>query len=115
MDSKTLAAILLIGHIAAVAVILLVLRRQIKILRSKPDPELRHGRMALLVLALGALFGNFIPITIDMLVLTGEVQRNAPQPVSILYATSNVLTLVWEAFAILALYVVAENLLSKKR
>lgn len=115
MDTKTLATILLVGHIIAVVVILMVLHRQMKIIRSRPDPELHAGRMVLLFLALGALIGNFVPITIDILVLVGEVQRNNPQPVGILYATSNVFTLVWEAIAILALYLVAEKLLSKKR
>lgn len=115
MDTKTLAIILLCGHIVAVTIILSVLYRQTKILLNNPDPELHTGRMALLLLALGALASNVAPITIDTMVLADAVHRAHPTTPGIIYATSNVLGLVWEAAAILALYIFAERLLGKKR
>lgn len=113
MDTKTLAAILLMGHVIAVSVILLVLSMQIKILNGRPDRELHSGRMALLALALSMLFGNFIPIVVDILVLAGSVERNHPSPVGVMYALSNVITLILSATSVLALYIIARKLIKK--
>lgn len=110
MDVKTLAAMLLFGHVLALIVITLVLLRQVRILRSRPDPELQTGRMVLLALAIVIGLGNIIPIAIDTAVLLGEIPRAKPNLFGILYALSNVLTLTFSASAVLALYMIAERL-----
>ncbi len=115
MDTKTLAALLLIGHLVATVLMLLVFYRQIKILRQRPDPELRSGRLALFILAVAILGANFIPMAIDVLVIFGEVGRNRPSGAGIAYALSNVLSLVFSAGALYALYVIAERLVNKGR
>lgn len=92
---------------------LLVFYRQIKILRQRPDPTLRSGRAALFVLAAAILGANFIPMVIDILVIFGEIGRNRPSVVGVAYALSNVLTLVFSAGALYALYVIAERLVNK--
>lgn len=113
MSTKILALILLLGHVTAVALISRVLYRQLKILLTKPDPELREGRRVMFILALAGLLGNFVPISVDVLVLISIVQRHTPNPVGIAYALSNVITLIIISAAINTLYVVAEKLLRK--
>lgn len=111
MNTKTLALILLTGHLMAVVLIARVLWRQLKIVRSRPDPQLRGGRIVLLVLALAGLCGNFIPLAVDILVLLNVVSRTKPNPVGVAYALSNVITLIVITGALLALYIIAERLL----
>lgn len=110
MDAKLLAAILLTGHVVAVIVTVLVLIRQVKILRGRPDPELQTGRMVLLALAIVIGLGNFIPIAIDAAVILGGVYRPHPSLFGIAYALSNVFTLIFSASAVLALYIIADKL-----
>jgi len=115
MNAKLLALTLLVGHVIAVGLISRVLWRQLKILRTRPDPELREGRRVLFILALAGLCGNFVPIGTDVLVMANVVHRQSPSPVGILYALSNVITLIIVTGAVQALYVVAEKLLRKSR
>ncbi len=115
MDAKFLAAVLLSGHVIALSVTLLVLGRQIKILRGKPNPELQTGRLVLLLLAVIIGLGNVIPITVDTAVILGGVIRAQPTVFGVLYALSNVLTLIFSASAVLALYVIADRLLKGRR
>jgi hypothetical protein len=113
MSTKVLALILLVGHLTSVGLISRVLWRQLKIMLTKPDPELREGRRVMLILALTGLSGNFVPITVDVLVLVSIVQRHPPNLVGVAYALSNVITLIIISSAINTLYIVAEKLLRK--
>lgn len=112
-DVKVLAATLLLGHVLALVVVVLVLSRQIKILRGKPDPTLQIGRLVLLALAVVIGLGNLVPIAIDAAVILGSVTRAKPSHLGVLYALSNVFTLILSASAVLALYVIAERLAKK--
>lgn len=113
MGVKELATMLLTGHVIALIVTTLVLSRQVRILRSKPDPELQTGRLVLLALAIVIGLGNLIPMTIDAAVIVGVVPRTPPNAAGVLYALSNVLTLIFSASAVLALYIIADRLLRK--
>jgi len=115
MGVKELAAILLLGHLTALGVTILILWRQIKIIRGRPDPALQEGRLVLLGLAIIIGLGNFIPIAIDTAVMLGAVARAKPTVFGTLYALSNVFTLIFSASAVLSLYVIAERLLAKTR
>lgn len=110
MSAKQLALILLVGHITSVILIAIVMKKQHRILRGKPDAELRHARQILSSMALTVMIGNFVPITIDSLVVVSKVTRAHPTSVGIAYATSNVIILVLSAASVLALYVAAEKL-----
>lgn len=110
MSTKDLALILLVGHITSAILIAMVLKKQLRILRGRPDTTLRHARQILSGLALTVLIGNFVPLTIDSLVLMNKVSRNHPTPVGVAYATSNVIILVLSAASVLALYIAAERL-----
>lgn len=107
MDTKALAVSLLVGHLIAVVLSLMVIFRQVKILRQRPDPALRAGRITLFVLAIGITLGNFIPIAADVCFLLGV---QLPAWIGIAYALSNVLTLIWSAVALLVLYIIAARL-----
>lgn len=113
MSTKELAVILLLGHISSVVFIVMVLYRQLRILRGRPDSTLRIARIVLSTLAGTILVGNFIPITVDSLVLADVVVRNQPSAAGIVYATSNVVILVLSSASMLALYVIAEILARK--
>ena len=115
MDTKTLAASLLVGHLMAVVLSLLVIFRQVRILRRRPDPALKSGRIVLFILAVVITLGNFIPIAVDVAVLVGEYGRAQPSAIGIAYALSNVLTLIAFAIALLALYIIADKLVNKER
>lgn len=115
MSIKTLAVILLVGHLVAVAIILSVIRKQVKILKQKPDPELHAGRVFLSISAVGILLGNAIPLVVDAGVLFDKIHRTHPTAPGVAYALSNMLTLNLLAGAMFATYVVAEKLLKKKR
>lgn len=113
MDVKYLAATLLLGHTIALAVTVMILARQVRILHSNPDPELRAGRYVLLALAIIIGMGNFIPMAIDVGVLLGVIDRAQPSLYGVLYSLSNVLTLIFSASAVLALYIIADRLFRK--
>lgn len=115
MDVKILAGVLFTGHVIALVVTVRVLMRQVVILRSRPDPELQTGRLVLFALAVVIGLGNIIPMAIDAAVILGEVPRAKPNLIGVLYALSNVLTLIFSASAVLALYMIAERLFSNTR
>jgi len=113
MDTKMLAASLLVGHLIAVVLSLLVIFKQVRILRRRPDPTLKSGRVALFILAVAVTLGNFIPIAVDLAVLAGGYGRTEPSAIGIAYALSNVLTLISSAVALLILYIIAGRLADK--
>lgn len=109
-----LAVSLLIGHLIAVVLSVMVIFRQVKILRQRPDPTLRAGRIALFVLAVVITLGNFIPIAVDLAVIFDQHGRSSPSAIGIAYALSNVLTLISSAVALLILYIIAGRLADKE-
>lgn len=113
MDTKTLATMLLVGRIITVVVILLVIYRQIKIARSRPDPSLRAGRVVLMSMSIVALLSNVVPVLIDIGVILGEIPRAKPTYYGIAYGLSSNLSTMFLSFGVLALYIIAEKLLKK--
>lgn len=111
MGTKTLALILLGGHVVVVVLTLLVVIRQIKIFRQRPDATLRVGRIVMSIFTGGVLLGNVVPILVEICFLSGV---QLPRYAGLAYALSNVLTMIVLTGAVLALYVIAEKLLSDK-
>jgi len=114
MDAKTLAILLLLGHIVALMITVTVLGRQIKILRGRPDPELQTGRLILLALAVVIGLGNITPMAVDSTFILGDAARAQPSPIGIAYSLSNVLTLIFSSSAVLALYIIADKLVRNR-
>ncbi|HJQ08007.1 MAG TPA: hypothetical protein VJ836_00835 [Candidatus Saccharimonadales bacterium] len=113
MDVKTLALLLLIGRVLSLVALVVVLRKQIRIFRSKPDPKLRAGRIVMLSFVLIILAGNLVPIGLDIAVLMDEIKRNTPSIAGIAYALSSNLNSLFLSYALLALYIIAEKLVTK--
>ncbi len=107
MDIKTVAFILLLGHIVSAVFMLFVVRRQ-RILSKLPiDPELLPFRKTLNRLSLAILVGNFIPIIIDVLTITAHDslrREDSPSTIGIMYAVSNAVTAAISAYLIWTLY-----------
>lgn len=107
MDIKTIAAILLLGHIISASFMVLVVKRQLALSKLPIDPELLPFRKTLSRLSLAILIGNFIPIAIDILtiVTTDSLHREeTPSVAGVIYAFSNAVTAVISAYLIWTLY-----------
>lgn len=76
MDTRVIAALLLIGRLITVIFILIVLINQIKLLRNNIFPELKPVRKRLFAMNVVLLLGQFIPITIDALGIWGRGSFN---------------------------------------
>lgn len=115
MEAKTLAIYLLVGRIASLVVLGLILHRQIKIFRTRPDPELRNGRILMMVYAIGLILFNVIPILIDLGVIFADIPRNRPSGYGILYALDSNLGMLFASSALLTLYIIAEKIFEKRK
>lgn len=107
MDIKTVAFILLLGHIVSAVFMLFVVRRQRGLSKLPIDPELLPFRKTLNRLSLAILVGNFIPIVIDILtiVVTDSLHReDTPSIAGVIYAFSNAVTAAVSAYLIWTLY-----------
>lgn len=90
MDIKTLAALMLIGHLIAVIFGTIVLKRQNSLFKRPIRQSAKRNRHLLFALSLVLMAGNIIPVGIDLLTLVVTL----PRPVtvswlSVLYAISN--------------------------
>lgn len=108
MDIKTIAAMLLTGHLISVFFVLLVIKKQIR-LALKKDEQMRKQRRNLLVLSLVILFGNFIPIFIDIFTLSPGLPRNKPTIIGMIYGFSNCFLLISASVGLWVIYRYAEK------
>jgi len=108
MDIKLIAAILLLGRLTAVFFMLLVLRKQWRLLRLPIDPDIKTFRLVLFIMCAVILTGNFVPIAIDAATLFGGYSGRAnPSSLGVLYAFSNCTTAIVSAVLIWLMYRIA--------
>jgi hypothetical protein len=119
MDIKHFAFILLLFRLGAVAFILLVIYKQLRLMRlplprgvkKSKDKNVRIVRYILFALSLIILFNQFVPIVIDILTITSDLKRSTTQvnSIGILYALSNSMGAIFSAFTIWLLYKLASR------
>lgn len=114
MSIQALAFMLLIGHILSLIFIILVIKKQWRLLKlpvAGGDSEtVRHFRRMFFFLSLAIVAGNVIPVIIDTLTLFVETGRPAQlKPISVAYAFSNMTTAVVSAFLIWMMYRIASR------
>lgn len=111
MDIKIIAAVLLTLRLMSVAFLYLVLKRQVRYLRSKKEPELQNVRILLTSLTAIILLGQLVPILIDSVTLLDVVERSMsrPHPIGIAYALSNGTTAVVTSYLLYKLYKTIEG------
>ncbi len=93
MEAQTLALTLLGLRIVAVALLIAVIIRQIKRLRTL-STEYPIVRSAVFVLTLILLVGQAVPIVLDSVVAFGEIyagRSTSPNPLAVAYAVNNAL------------------------
>lgn len=111
---EALAAMLLAFRITSMVFIVLVLLKQLRlmkipIVKEFDTPTIRRMRKVFFIIALVIFLGNFIPIAIDVLTLFVETGRPARvQLISIGYAFSNSLVAMLSSIFIYALYWLAD-------
>lgn len=107
MDIKTVAFILMLGHIVSAAFMLMVVRRQRALNKLPIDPELLPFRKTLNRLSMAILIGNILPILIDLLTIIAHdslKREDSPSVVGVTYAVSNCITAAVSAYLIWTLY-----------
>lgn len=107
MDIKTVALILLLGHIVSAVFMLFVVRRQRELSKLPIDQELLSFRKTLNRLSVAILVGNIIPIVIDILTIytyNSLERESSPSMIGIMYAFSNAITAAISAYLIWTLY-----------
>lgn len=91
MDVKIIAVSLLILRLVSTIFLILVLRRQLHLIK-KTDTDLDSTRKLLFLLVFIALLGNIVPIIIDLITFLEPDSRSNPSPLGVLYAYSNAIT-----------------------
>lgn len=111
MDIKTLAIIMLIGHVISMGFMISVIGTQWDLFKKIISESVRNFRRVLFVLSILVLAGNLIPIIIDLLTLVIQLPRPlAVSPLSAFYAVSNAyLAAAAPAAAIWVLYLMAKR------
>jgi hypothetical protein len=111
MDIKTLALIMLGGHLVSVGFMASVIVKQWGLFKRLIEESLKGFRRVLFALSILILVGNIIPIFIDTLTLFYSLPRPlSVSSVSVFYALSNAyLAAAAPAIAIWVLYKMAER------
>ena len=111
MSIETAALLLAIIRLGSVAFIASVLYTQIPLLKAPNDFSTKVTQYILLSLAMVILFGNVVPIIVDVGTVLGDVERSSEvlNATGIGYAFSNALTslfsagLIWGMYRLIAL------------
>jgi hypothetical protein len=113
MDIKQLAAILLVGRLVSDFFIVLVLRRQWKLRKTKTHPRLMAYRKILAILAVLIFIGNIYPLVLDLLTLsiTNLRSTNTVNPVGVVYSLGNNLTFMFASILIYLLYKLSDTVI----
>lgn len=106
MDIYTYAAILLFFRVVSIALIGIVIKRQLELFKLRIDPEITAYRKRLFYLSITIFVGNLIPALIDVFTLSGELVRSSPtvNTVSLIYTGAWVVTSTLMAYLIHSLY-----------
>lgn len=113
MDIKTLAVLLLFGHLVSSAFIILVLRKQFKLFKVSIDPSIKVFRRVLFFLSMAILFGNVIPIIVDTATIFDAIVRSSHHvnTVGVFYSAANMITAVLSSLLVWTLYLLAARTL----
>lgn len=95
--NQIISLFLLVGRAATVALMVLVIRKQARVLHSKKYPELQQLRKWLLGGSIVILLGNLVPITIDLYGVFGKGSFS----LLLAYVFSNNLTAMFSAYVML--------------
>ena len=114
----TLAAVLLVAHIASSIFISSVILRQWRLLKlpikgidsfsDEQRKQITNFRVVMFTLSLMILIGNFAPVLIDLVTIlsnnTLTTRNPTVKPISLIYAISNAFTLFISAYLVWKLY-----------
>jgi hypothetical protein len=106
---KVLAAVLLVMRLVSISFMTLVLKRQYKLFRLPLEPEARHVRLVLMLMAAIIWCGQLIPIAIDTATLFVDTKRSNPSTLGISYAVSNASTAIVSSILFWLMYRLIER------
>lgn len=106
MDIQLLAFLLLIGRLVSDFFIIMVLRRQWKIRKTRTHPRLMQVRRVLTLLAVLVFIGNIYPLLLDAYTLidAGVRTSRSVNIVGVIYSLDNNLTFMFASILIWTLY-----------
>lgn len=106
MDIQLYATFLLVIRIASMALMGIVIYKQLQLFKLPIDREIRYYRIVFFVLAVGIFLGNVIPALIDIFTITGEIQRstNTVNTIGVLYSLDAAGTALLSSIMIYTLY-----------
>lgn len=110
MDIQTIAALLLALRLISAGFLLLVLAKQITLVRLPAKRYVKLTRVALLALTCAVFIGNIIPIYIDWATIFADLARSTKtvNTVGIAYSLDNATTAALASISIWAVYKLAE-------
>lgn len=113
MSIQLLALLLLIGRIVSDFFIILVLRRQWKLRKTKTHPKLTAVRKVLGLLAILVFLGNIWPLVLDAFTLFYPGIRSTQHVnfVGLTYSLDNNLTFMFASILIYALYRLSDTVI----
>lgn len=92
MDIRDTAIVLIILRVLSVVFLLLVVRRQIRLIKANNPSDVQTTRIGLFALALTLLVGNIIPLIINIYSLCHGILVTHPSLPNELYSYSNAIT-----------------------
>lgn len=106
MNIQLLALILLIGRLISEFFIVMVLRKQWQLRKTRTHPRLLTIRKVLTLLAALVFLGNIFPLLLDAYTLFYPGIRTSPMvnPIGVLYSLDNSLTAMLASILIWTLY-----------
>lgn len=113
MDIATLAFILLIGRLVSDFFIVLVLRRQWKLRKTKSHPRLMTYRKILSLLAILIFLGNVYPLLLDIYTLSNPEIRSTRTVnlQGVIYSLDNNFTFMFASILIWVLYKLSDTVI----
>lgn len=109
MDTRIIAATLLVGRLITIWFIFIVFKKQLSLLRSKHHVELRPLRKILFGLSFITIAGNIIPVVIDTMGIFGKGSFG----LLLAYVYSNNITAILSAITLYVVYKISESTQSK--
>lgn len=109
MNVLLVASILLILRIISVGLLTFVVRRQWRLFRTHAPSEVRHVRAILFGLGVGGLFGQIIPIIIDLIAIRDYEPGMEVHGILVFYAVSNAVSSVVASFLLWYMYYLIEK------
>lgn len=109
MDIRTIAIFLLVLRLISVVFMVLVIYKQLRLVRLPSTRYIRLTRVALLVLSIAIFLGNMIPIYVDWATAFAHLPRSTDKvnSIGVIYALDNAFTAVMSSAALWAVYKLA--------